>query len=280
MVPLGHLLGASPAARQLGDAAGDLVGSFLGLPAGEDEIGCEREARGVAADVGAGGAGVLGELRDLRGAELPGVDGVSLTRGETQEGAAAVEPHDDGRVGLLDGPGGEGGAPFEAIVLAGELRLLLRPEGLEDADAFLQLLDASEEVEHLEAVGLEVGVLVGGADAEHGASPGERIDGGDLLGELKGVVEGHARDVGAQPHVPRLRRYPAEIAPGIGLVEGGVVDNVEGVETEGVHLREPVVEGATARRDEAELHGDEVPAEELPGACVASSSRSSTLPNM
>ena len=123
-------------------------------------------------------------------------------------------------------------------------------------------------------------MLVGGADAEHCPPVREGVDRDHLLGELEGGAERHARDVCAKPHVLRLSRYPRKVGPGIGLVERGVVDNVERLEAELVDLADLVVQGPSTRGDEAELHGEEVPAEELPGACVASSSRSSTLPNM
>ena len=154
---------------------------------------------------------MFSDLGHLGGPELPGVDGIGLASGEPQKGAAPVEPHDDGRVGLLHGLGREGGAAFEAVVVPLELGLLLRPERLEDADALLELFDAAKEVEHLEAVGFEVGVLVGGADTEDSAPAGEGVDARDLLGELEGVVEGHARDVGTQAHV---LRYPAVLVGG------------------------------------------------------------------
>ena len=124
---------------------------------------------------------------------------------------------EDGRVGLLEGLGLEGGVA-EVVVASFEVGAVLGPEEAYDADGLFESADAFGIAGEVDVVGVVFGTVPACADAEDDASVAGVVYGGDGFGEGDGMSEGSAGDEGADAGAVDHLGEGGEEAPGVGNV--------------------------------------------------------------
>ena len=138
------------------------------------------------------------------------VAGVRQTRG-TAGGAPALAGHPDGRMRLLDRRHSHPGL-VHAPVSALEGDLLPGPEELHQLDG---LGHARHPVLPGGADGLQLRLPVPQANAQGEPSLADVVQSHSRLGDVNGVVQREQDDACQEPHVPRLRRQPAQQRDGV-----------------------------------------------------------------
>ena len=140
------------------------------------------------------------------------VVGDSRHKGEGELLAGAAD--EDGRVGLLDGLGLEGGVT-ELVVPSVEVSPVFGPEETDDADGLFQAADAFADAWEGDAVGVVLGAVPARAEAEDDTAVACVVHGGGDFCEGGGMSESGAGDEGAEAWALHNLGKGGEETPGV-----------------------------------------------------------------
>ena len=187
---------------------------------------------------------MLDEHADLVRDVLPTrnqVDGVGVARRDRQRALLALAAHEDRRTADLQGGGPVDGV-VNAVVATLERRSFVAEHGPADPECLLETVHPLGDRWEGDPEAVVLLLEPGGADAQHGPSAREHVEGGDLLGQDGGVAVGHSGD--QRPEAGRRRAGGEAAEERVALQHVGIGWSQQGQLVEVVHHPHAVETGA------------------------------------